>query len=38
VTQNVEGDPEEKRTAVLDVALDLVTQAHEEASAALAAD
>ncbi|WP_051951244.1 TetR/AcrR family transcriptional regulator [Actinacidiphila yeochonensis] len=30
VTQNVEGDPEEKRSAVLDVALDLVTQAHRE--------
>ncbi|MEU3299323.1 MULTISPECIES: TetR/AcrR family transcriptional regulator [unclassified Streptomyces] len=26
--QNVEGDPEEKREAVLEVAIDLVTQAH----------
>lgn len=29
--QDVEGDPEEKREAVLKVAVDLVTQAHEEA-------
>jgi AcrR family transcriptional regulator len=34
VTQNVEGDPEEKRAAILEVALDLVAQA--EASAPLA--
>ncbi|GAA3373920.1 TetR family transcriptional regulator [Streptomyces sannanensis] len=27
-TQNVEGDPEEKREAILEVAIDLVTQAH----------
>ncbi|WP_351231781.1 helix-turn-helix domain-containing protein [Streptomyces sp. NPDC002133] len=27
--QNVEGDPEEKREAVLEVAIDLVTQAHQ---------
>ncbi|WP_432076180.1 hypothetical protein [Streptomyces wuyuanensis] len=26
--QNVEGDPEEKREAVLEVAVDLVSQAH----------
>ncbi|SDN44192.1 hypothetical protein SAMN05444921_12728 [Streptomyces wuyuanensis] len=26
--QNVEGDPEEKREAVLEVAIDLVSQAH----------
>ncbi|MEE1756697.1 TetR/AcrR family transcriptional regulator [Streptomyces sp. SP18CS02] len=28
--QNVEGDPEEKREAVLEVAIDLVTSAHHE--------
>jgi hypothetical protein len=29
VMQDLEGDPEKKREAVLEVALDLVTQAHE---------
>ncbi|MFD5428071.1 TetR/AcrR family transcriptional regulator [Streptomyces sp. NPDC127084] len=29
--QNVEGDPEEKREAVLEVAIDLITQAHHGA-------
>jgi AcrR family transcriptional regulator len=29
-TRNIEGDPEEKRAAVLEVALDLVTQAHRD--------
>ena len=28
VLQDLEGDPEEKRKAVLEVAIDLVTQAH----------
>lgn len=36
VTQNVEGDPEEKRAAILEVALDLVAQA--EAGNPLTAD
>ncbi len=31
VLQDLEGDPEEKRQAVLEVAIDLVTQAHEGA-------
>ncbi|WP_031165108.1 TetR/AcrR family transcriptional regulator [Streptomyces durhamensis] len=31
VMQDLEGDPEKKREAVLEVALDLVTQAHEHA-------
>jgi hypothetical protein len=29
--QDLEGDPEEKRKAVLEVAIDLVTQAHQGA-------
>ena len=29
VLKDVEGDPEEKRKAVLEVAIDLVTQAHD---------
>ncbi|MEU6097578.1 helix-turn-helix domain-containing protein [Streptomyces sp. NPDC047079] len=33
VLQEVEGDPEEKRKAVLEVAVDLVTQAHAEPEA-----
>jgi hypothetical protein len=31
VLQDLEGDPESKREAVLEVALDLITQAHEHA-------
>ncbi|QTE00062.1 TetR/AcrR family transcriptional regulator [Streptomyces cyanogenus] len=31
VMQDIEGDPEKKREAVLEVALDLITQAHEHA-------
>ncbi|MEU8030159.1 TetR/AcrR family transcriptional regulator [Streptomyces sp. NPDC049099] len=31
VMQDLEGDPEKKREAVLEVALDLITQAHEHA-------
>ncbi|GHE07032.1 TetR/AcrR family transcriptional regulator [Streptomyces alanosinicus] len=31
VMQDLEGDPEKKRAAVLEVALDLITQAHERA-------
>jgi AcrR family transcriptional regulator len=33
VTQNVEGDPEEKRAAILEVALDLVAQAETNVAA-----
>ncbi|MEU6577041.1 TetR/AcrR family transcriptional regulator [Streptomyces sp. NPDC046805] len=34
VMQDLEGDPEKKREAVLEVAMDLVTQAHERARGA----
>jgi hypothetical protein len=33
VLRDVEGDPEDKRKAVLEVAIDLVTQAHGDAAA-----